>query len=140
MEENHELGRYRETLVQGRDDAQASFDKAIMTLSGGALGLALGFVRAGATPSWAPVLWVAWACFAGSLLSTLFSFRSSFRSFDSALEQLGSTLDRERIYSETVGGQAARLTARLNTAALSLFLVGVLALAVFVGVNLDKLR
>lgn len=132
--------KYRDTLVQGRDDAQGSFDKAIMSLSGGALGIALGFVRTSGPPQLAAALWLAWACFIGSLLSTLLSFVTSGKSYDKALAQLSDNLDPDRIYGEAVGGKASMQTQRLNLWALALFMAGLGLMALFVGTNLDKLR
>jgi len=67
---------YRERLEQAHQQAHRDFDKAVMTLSAGGLGLSVAFVKdiAGPAPSHMPALGFAWAMLAASLLAIMFSF------------------------------------------------------------------
>ena len=69
---------YRQFLVDCHHTASQDFDKAIMTLSGGALGLSITFVHDIAPhPSHNVLLGSAWGCFTMSLLLILISFLTS---------------------------------------------------------------
>jgi hypothetical protein len=131
--------KYRDTLERGRDDAQGSYDKAIMTFAGGALTIALGFVRTTEPPEWRWTLIASWLLFATALVLILLSFRKSCDSFTTALEQLSSQVDPEQLYRDGPGGNHTRITERLNQWALWAFLLGLLALGSFMARNLDRL-
>jgi hypothetical protein len=136
---NDQMAQYRDCLVRGRDEAMASFDKAIMSMSGGALAIALGFVRA-KQPDWIWLLVASWILFTVSLLSILTSFLTSKGSFDSQLAQLDDVrVDEGRIHREKAGGRNAIVTERLNMTAFAAFLFGLIFLGAFVGWNFDKL-
>ena len=75
-----ELEKYREWLVQADHQASVSFDKAVMTLSGGALGISISFIH-DVVPTPLPAtkifLVVSWVSFSVSLASILISFLTS---------------------------------------------------------------
>jgi hypothetical protein len=68
----------REWLKQADHTACRDFDKAVMTLAAGALGLSIAFIHDIAPdPTFVGVLAAAWAFFAASLLAILVSFMTS---------------------------------------------------------------
>jgi len=134
-----ELVRYRRWLASVGEKMQGEYDKAVMALSGGALGLSLAFLKdilkgvEGKTSfNHAQYLLGAWLCWGVSILAVLFSFYSSVLAANRAAEQF----DERTIYLERVGGFANRLTKVLNPAGGILFLAGVALLVTFVSYNL----
>ena len=85
----------RRILIDLEKESSRSFDKAMLTLSAGALGLSITFIRQ-ISPS--PLLGtlgflkVAWICFALSILTTLMSFLLS----QSAIRKQREILDQKR--------------------------------------------
>lgn len=120
--------RFREWLVQAHHTASQDFDKAIMALAGGALGLSLTFVDDYApnpTDKW--LLAVSWGLLALSLLVILVSYLTS----QSALLAAIGRIDRDE---EARGG--GWLTPVLNWVAASALVVGVVFLVLFALYNL----
>jgi len=90
---------YRAYVKAARDDGMESYDKGILTVSGGALALAFGFVKTTGHPPHKWLLITSWVLFGLSLLSTLASFRSSHRSFDNLLRQNRQLLQAGQVIS-----------------------------------------
>jgi hypothetical protein len=136
--DDEQRAKYRDGLCDNRDSSQDSYDKAIMTVAAGALGLALGFVKPGGS---APVvgkwlIWTACGAFTFSLLSVIYSYRLSFQSFTKQITFVDDPLNRERIYEESPGGKYAKVTEFLNWASFWTLFVGIVTLATFVIRNL----
>ena len=132
---------YRDLLVKCRHEASQDFDKAIMTLSGGALAIAIGFLHGG-TNKGLQLVWcliTSWALFGVSLFSTLFSFRMSFHAFHRAIEQVDNQIDDGCIQREGPGGRYTKATDILNWVALGALVIGVAFIGVFVAHNLGRL-
>lgn len=129
MEEQQE---HRRHLVEALHAASQDFDRAIMTLAAGALGLSIVFVHNVAPePKRTSLLGWSWGLFAFSLLAIVISFLTS----QAALRwEIDHFTDRER--GEYPGGNAGRATSILNIAAGGSFILGVLTLAWFAFVNL----
>lgn len=128
------LVEYRKFLVTAEQKAQEDFDKAVLTLSGGALGISFTFLKevVGSGPVAYPgLLLCAWACWAASILCVLFSYHLSHLSLRLAISQV----DDGTIYKQKAGGKFATWTARLNIAGAALFVVGVLSITSFAGTN-----
>lgn len=102
-----------------------SFDKAVLTLSGGALALSIAFIR-DIAPNMNSKNWLiaSWLCFGVSILFILFSFITSQIDCYRALEAGDKT------------GKASRLTWFWNYSATLLFTSGVIFLSVFAWYNL----
>jgi TRAP-type C4-dicarboxylate transport system permease small subunit len=121
---------YRDHLVGAHHTASQDFDKAIMTLSGGALGLSITFVHDIAPhPTNKILLSLAWLLFSISLLLILVSFLSS----QAAVLAMIKTLDEPKSPSKKV---SAFVTACLNWAAAATLVSGVLCLVLFALYNL----
>jgi len=123
--------RHRQWLLSAYQEASRSFDKAIMTLAGGALGISIAFIRDVAPEpvhKWA--LWTAWLLLASSLLLILASFLASQRAILDMVRQIDANV-------ETVTrGRAAKATDCLNVLAAVSFVSGVVFLAIFALYNL----
>lgn len=143
-EASEQLRLEREVYLQERrelNEAEAeqirSFDKSILTLSAGALGLSLTFIKDvvpkfGPCTSWS--LYVGWACFVVSLLLTLSSFQISAL----AIRRQRAILDADQIGTDVgqrFGNLPARWTNGLNWASLYIFVFGAAMLTLFVALN-----
>lgn len=130
-----QVENYRARLFELEQQMQISYDKAVMTLSGGALGVSLTFIRDIADKTalhasgW---LLAAWLCWGVSVTCVLFSFFSS----SLALRRAARQTDERTIYLEAVGGGWNCATMILNPLAGVLFLFGVVSICVFVGRNI----
>ena len=128
------IEKYRDHCVDASHKAQESYDKAILSLSGGGLGVSLVYLkdvigtRALVLPG---VLWVAWITWTFSIVCILLSFFFSKHSLVKAIEQV----DGGRIHSEVPGGNFAKTTERLNVLSGILFLLGVFFMLLFVYKN-----
>jgi hypothetical protein len=125
---------YRKFLVTAEQKSQEDFDKAVLTLSGGALGISFTFLKdiVGANPISEPafLIW-AWRLWAGSILCVLFSYFLSHLSLRKAIAQV----DGDTIYSQKPGGVWATWTACLNISGAVLFVLGVFTLTYFASIN-----
>lgn len=133
------LSSYRESLLTTENEMQASYDKAVMTLSGGALGVSFAFTKDFVDPnlmvmSWALILaWVSWGMSVSAILA---SFFTSTRAMRSAVLQT----DLQLIYSTLAKSKWSTATNILNITGGVLFLIGVLSLSYFVCYNLNHVR
>lgn len=130
-----EISRYRTTLQELEQKMQSEYDKAVATLSGGALGLSFVFLRdvVKAAPlkssDWLVTAWVAWGL---SIVCVLYSFLSSVHALRKAIRQT----DAKTIYVEKAGGASEVATVVLNYSGGVLFLLGVVCVIVFMRSNM----
>lgn len=126
---------YRQWLIAAEQKAQDDFDKAVLSLSGGALGISFVFVKdiVGPDAILEPILlllsWVGWGLSSLAILSSYFFSHL-------ALRQAIRQCDDGSIYSNTPGGIFARITGNLNALGAVLFVAGVCFMAAFIYVNL----
>lgn len=135
MTEDEIVAEYRGLLTKTEQESQADLDKAILTLSGGALGFSVAFTKdfvgtAQATATW--VLLAAWIAWALSSTSVLISFYTSQLALRKAIKQL----DRGALGMERPGGAWDMSTAILNAIGLVLFLVGLGLMIFFLNRNM----
>lgn len=130
------LQGYRSLLVEAERQSQEDYDKWVMALSGGALGVSFAFVKdfvgeGCVHESW--LLFSAWVCWGFSVTCVLFSFYSSQQALRKAIKQV----DKEKIYEvKRLGGLSDQVTAGLNLCGGILFLLGVISMTCFVHLNL----
>lgn len=125
---------HREFLQQLEVQSQSAFDKSVMALSGGALGLSFAFVMDIVPLERAThiaFLLLAWAAWAISVACVLASHIFSTLALRKEIE----SLDREE--DNVPSRRWDRVTASCNWAGGLLFVVGVFALATFVCLNLE---
>jgi hypothetical protein len=142
MDENYQsdhqtqMTDYRNWLINAEQKSQEQFDKTVLSLSGGALGISFVFLKDIIGPqsiSYPTFLLFAWVCWAFSTSSVLFSYHLSHLSLRHAISQV----DNETIYVEKPGGKYATWTNYLNKMGLILFLLGVLCITIFASYNLS---
>ena len=136
---NEQIFEYRKGLLALEQQMQSEYDKAIMALSGGALGGSMAFLKdvvirpgTGRSVQGSAFLLVAWICWGLSVTCILFSFYTSARALRRAVEQT----DDKKIYLELLGGRFNQVTKILNCFAGILFMAGVVAIVVFAAHNL----
>lgn len=127
----------RKMLIEAEGEAAQSFDKALTTLSAGAFGLSLAFIRFIApAPQAVGWLYVAWSGLVLSLLSVLLSFLMSQYAFRRQRDILDADYIAEEQADEQESNGWAIATGRLNLLSIVSFVVGVVALAYFAIRNL----
>ncbi len=129
------LQQYRSLLIAAAQKSQEDYDKTVLALSGGALGISFAFVKdiVGPRPLVHPhLLLLAWVVWGVSVACVLGSFYFSNLAFRHAIAQV----DAGTIYAQPPGGSSRRLTAVLNAFGGLLFLIGVLLIVGFAFYNL----
>ena len=132
---NDQISEYRKSLLTLEQQMQSDYDKAIMALSGGALGVSMTFLKEVVVKQGIHggcFLLSAWICWGLSVTCTLASFYTSTLALRRAVQQT----DDKTIYLELRGGRYNRATKILNAAAGMLFFAGVVSIVVFVAHNL----
>jgi hypothetical protein len=134
MDDDRVIAEYRALLIETEQKSQADFDKAVLTLSGGALGLSFAFVRnlVGAGefihPLYLLIAWISWGL---SQTAILLSFYFSTLALRKAVRQL----DHRKLPTEKPGGWWDRATASLNFLGLVLFVIGLAMIIIFLSYN-----
>jgi len=134
MEEDK--SRYRELLERLKQNSQESYDKTVLSLSAGALGVSFAFVKdiVGSWPAkthgWLFAAWVFWGL---SVTSVLFSFLCSQKALRKAIKQV----DVGEMYNKNLGGYLNKATILLNYTAGLCFFLGVITMIVFVAHNME---
>lgn len=129
------MREYRTFLVKASQKESEAYDKAVMTLSGGALGISLTFIHSIVpTPRSDTVylLAIGWGFLATSVVAILISKLTSQWALRKAIRQV----DERTIHQERPGAAFSAWTVFLNVAAGTAFLLGVVFLAWFTIVNL----
>lgn len=134
-EDDTSLNEYRKMLESYAFEAANAYDKAIMSLSGGALGVSFAFVKNIVTkpaPDTVIWLWYAWISLGVSLASIIVSMLFSQKAIRTAITQV----DDGTIYSVQPGGCSSYFTTFLTWLSGICFVVGVVFLAYFAKINL----
>lgn len=128
-----ELAKYRGVVVAAMQKSQDDYDKAVLSLSGGALGLTFAFFqKAQQTRQCLVLLETAWALWTLSLVAILVSFLTGREAHRVAIEQV----DTGTVYESLVGGIWARTTTVLNRCGGLFFLAGLAVAVVYLVKNL----
>ncbi|HXF81418.1 MAG TPA: hypothetical protein VNN19_01500 [bacterium] len=125
---------YRQWLIKADYEASQAYDKTVLTLAAGALGISFAFIK-DIVPSPKPetmrlLLW-GWSAFGFSLLATLISLLTSQFALRTAMVQY----DQKRT-SERPGRWWSILTSGLSIASGLAFVIGVILLVFFATGNL----
>ena len=133
------LAKYRQFFVESERTAQEHYDKAVLTLSGGALGVSFAFMREvigpGAVQAEHLLFW-SWASWGTSITAILFSYYFSHLALRKAISQT----DLQVVQYVRPGGYHDAITATLNAAGGLLFLAGVVMMIWFVYLNHGAVR
>jgi hypothetical protein len=129
------LEEYRKHLVLAEQKAQEDYDKTILSLSGGALGISFAFIdkMIGTGPVIQPgLLFLAWVSWGTSVIVVLASFFFSQLALRQAIRQV----DTEQIYIKRPGGFYSITIDICNGVGGFLFFAGVILIIIFVHKNL----
>ena len=132
---SEEMLKYRDALAEAGLKASTAYDKAIMALSGGALGLSITFMKDIVHSPAADSLWrleTSWSCLTASLTFILISMLSSQWALTKAINQV----DQGSLPRERPGGIFSVVTTWLNALSAVAFVAGVAFLAWFAIGNL----
>jgi hypothetical protein len=126
MMDDDQRSEYRKQLLGLEQKAQEAFDKAVLSLSGGALGVsfafAKNFVRSDPMEAFS-LLVFAWLSWAGSIGAALFSHYFSQLALRHAVEEVDAGRSPASVLD--------RITGILNAVAGVCFLIGVVLIACF---------
>ena len=129
------LEEYRNHLQDIYQKAQEDYDKTVLTLSSGALGISFAFVKdiIGPGPiSCSGLLYWSWVCWGVSVACVLFSHLTSSYSIRKSIEQV----DKGEAYTQRIGGWYDKVTSVLNHLSGFLFLAGLVLIILFVSKNM----
>jgi hypothetical protein len=131
------LAAYRQSLLAAEQIMQSEYDKSVMTLSGGALGVSFAFLKdiVGTKGlSHCPFLLAAWALWGLSISFILSSYFTSTK----AIRRAVTDTDLKTIYLTLADSNWAKATKVLNALGGLGFLSGTILLVVFVAYNLPR--
>jgi len=130
------LKSYRDHLVLAGQKAQEDYDKAVLALAGGGLGISIAFIEKVIGPGslvHPSLLELAWLSWAGSITMVLFSYFISRLALRRAIDQV----DRGEIHTTRPGSWLAIVTEAANVMSGLLFVVGVFLISYFALLNLE---
>lgn len=130
------LEGYRQWLIAAEQKSQEDFDKTVLSLSGGALGISFVFLKdiIGVNHvQEVTLLFISWVAWAFSTFVILASYYLSRLALQKAIKQI----DDKTIYQSRAGGSYALATAILNALGAILFLIGVCFMTAFASTNLS---
>jgi len=139
--------KYWYRLLADRSKVHEEYDKLVIMLSGGALGLSLVLVdkvigqEAIREPGWLICAWVMWAL---SLTSLLISLLMSMWAYGYAIKRLAKKMqcqaeskgETEEIFDPNPGGCFDKFRAVFNVGGAVLFILGLIMMIIFVSYNL----
>ncbi len=135
MKDTDSTYKYRQMLQTLEQEALNSYDKTVLTLSGGALAVSFAFVddivgkSAITKECWLIASWIQWGF---SVMCVLFSLYAAHLALRKAVRQV----DEDTINEETPGGHYDRITAALNALGGLFFLGGIISMSVFATENM----
>ncbi len=137
----------RKTLVSASLEQSRLFDKAILTLSSGALGLSLTFIRQiipeGCEPEKTYFLVFAWVFLTVSIVSTVISFQTSSKACSKQIKIMEidyGIAEKPTNHKNTRLSFYHRLTCWLNIFSVLCFIIGIIFLSVFSIHNLQNVK
>ncbi|HVG07062.1 MAG TPA: hypothetical protein VNM67_05110 [Thermoanaerobaculia bacterium] len=126
---------YRQHLILAEQKAQDDYDKGVLTLAGGGLGISLAFVEkvvGSGTLVYPNLLVGAWLCWTGSIASVLISYFLSRHALRCAIAQVDGHVQVRRL-----GGSMAVATEVANSISGLLFVIGAVLISIFAVNNLE---
>jgi hypothetical protein len=126
---------YRKQMQVAEQKSQEDFDKTVLSLSAGALGISFVFLKdvIGPNPVLLPhMLFAAWVCWGLSSFSVLASYFLSHMALRHTIRQI----DNDTLHKEVPSGPYRKPLVFLNGAGAVLFVVGIIAITAFANANL----
>ena len=129
----------RKLLIDAQQQSYQQFDKAILTLSSGGLGVSIIFLR-----DILPLEQItnyyfligSWILFTISILCTLISFLTSQYAYDEQLELINRYFLNKDSDALTKKNRFAQITEGLNISAAVFFILAVISTIMFVSINI----
>lgn len=131
-----DLKEYRSNLLKTIDKLNDNYDKLILTLSGGALGLSITFLKdvvKDKSIEMTVYLFVAWCLFVLSLSCVLGSELFGIAANKKAVNQV----DLGKIYEELPGGIFSKLTTAMHYLSTVFLIAGLFFIIIFVYINME---
>ena len=129
---------YRNGLIAAEQKSQDDYDKTIVSLSGGALGISILFIENIIGNKEPELIWTvitAWSLWAASLGSVVVSYFLSRVALRKAIHQTD-----EGDFSDGVGGWASKATQVTNVLSGLLFIAGIVFLIIFASSNIGDAK
>ncbi len=133
---NEDMKEYRKFIIESSQKCGESYDKTIITLSGGALGISLTFVNnfLSNNPSkCVAFLVIAWICWAASLVFTMMSLFFNQYAFEKVISQIDEGVIDEVKHP---GGIWYYLVKIFTGFGAFFFVIGVVSLIIFTKSNI----
>lgn len=133
--QDKKFDEYRKCLIDVQVKLSESFDKLIITLAGGALGLSITFLKDLVTLNdivYPFFLLFAWGLFVCSLACILGEILFGIKAYKKAIKQC----DDGTIYNEKVGGKASSVSNYLQISATITLIAGLFFISLFVFLNI----
>ncbi len=133
---------HRAFLSQADQKSQDDYDKTVLALSGGALGISFAFIKdlLSSTPVYKAALLTAWITWTLSLCIVLLSYFTSRKSIRKGIEQVDRELETGKPIEGHFGGVFAKITGGLNVTSGILFVIGIAFFIAFVYFNLGGIN
>ncbi len=128
---------YRKLLISTQHKLNDSYDKLVVTLSGGALALSIAFLKDIVVLDEARFTWIlalSWSLFIISLAFIFGEILFGIEAYKKAVNQL----DEDTIRKEKIGGLFSTLTKWFNRAAAIALLLGLLFITTFIFLNIGE--
>ncbi len=132
---DNDIKDYRNFIITAEQKSQEAYDKTVISLSGGALGISFAFIKDIVGPDTifcTKLLFFSWLCWSLSITCVLVSYYTSQLSLRKTIKQI----DNSTYNSSRVGGVADIFTIIFNAFSGLLFLTGVILISYFVEINL----
>ncbi len=129
------MKEYRDFIIKAEQKAQDDFDKTVIALSGGALGVSFAFIKDIIGPdniSNTILLFLAWLFWASSITCVLASYYTSHLSLRNVIKKI----DAGETKAPRLGGFTDWITAIFNALGGILFVAGVVLMSIFIKINL----
>lgn len=133
----------RKLLITTEQEQAKTFDKYILTLSSGALGLSLAFIKFIKNINSGSEYWLvaAWILFSLSTLSTLISFLTSQAACRKQVDILEASFFKEDQEEKIdVSNPHSTATGILNVASITLLILGFSVLIIFAIMNIKSIK
>lgn len=133
---DEDLRQYRQHLILAEQKAQEDYDKAVLALSGGGLGVSLAFVEKVVGTGTLEESWLlagSWLCWVISIACVLCSYFLSRHALRCAIAQV----DDDQTQIRRLGGRMATATEIANFFSGLFFVVGVVLISIFAVTNLE---
>jgi hypothetical protein len=137
---------YRKEIATMEQKTQEEYDKTIITLSGGALGVSFAFLKdvlgAGTInlPSMLMASWICWGLSVTSVIISYYLSQLALRAIIKLVDQCLVSCNFDPLYNSKPGGEYSTATSILNIVGGILFFAGVISIAIFVYYNLELIH